>query len=123
MQRDNLSGAESKELIAKAMKKISDWKMISFSLNRRIQLCETVEDVQLAHLYQLYERNLRAYNAVDFDDLIVMPTRFFRKMLRCEKNGKTVSVIYWSMNIKIPTPHNIPGQTSGWSDGAVHRRW
>ncbi len=26
MQRDNMSGAESKELIAKAMKKISDWK-------------------------------------------------------------------------------------------------
>jgi hypothetical protein len=26
MHRDNLSGAESKELIAKAMKMISDWK-------------------------------------------------------------------------------------------------
>ena len=28
MHRDNLSGAESKELIAKAMKMISDWKTI-----------------------------------------------------------------------------------------------
>jgi len=45
MHRDNLSGAESKELIAK----------------------------------ELYERNLRAYNAVDFDDLIVMPTRLLQE--------------------------------------------
>ncbi|MBR7539320.1 UvrD-helicase domain-containing protein, partial [Mycobacterium tuberculosis] len=29
--------------------------------------------------YQLYERNLRAYNAVDFDDLIVMPTRLLQE--------------------------------------------
>lgn len=41
--------------------------------------CETPEDVQFAHLYQLYERNLRAYNAVDFDDLIVMPTRLLQE--------------------------------------------
>lgn len=79
MQRDNLSGAESKELIAKAMKKISDWKNDLVLPEQAHSTCETVDDVQLAHLYQLYERNLRAYNAVDFDDLIVMPTRLLQE--------------------------------------------
>ena len=79
MQRDNLSGAESKELIAKAMKKISDWKNDLIIPEQAHSVCETVEDVQLAHVYQLYERNLRAYNAVDFDDLIVLPTRLLQE--------------------------------------------
>ncbi len=79
MQRDNLSGAESKELIAKAMKKISDWKNDLIVPEQAHSTCETVEDVQFAHLYQLYERNLRAYNAVDFDDLIVLPTRLLQE--------------------------------------------
>lgn len=78
MHRDNLANAESKELIAKAMKKISDWKNDLILPEQAHSTCETPEDVQLAHLYQLYERNLRAYNAVDFDDLIVMPTRLLQ---------------------------------------------
>ncbi|HGH1348781.1 DNA helicase Rep [Acinetobacter baumannii] len=79
MHRDNLSGAESKELIVKAMKKISDWKNDLILPEQAHSTCETPEDVQFAHLYQLYERNLRAYNAVDFDDLIVMPTRLLQE--------------------------------------------
>ena len=79
MHRDNLSGAESKELIAKAMKKISDWKNDLIVPEQAHSTCETPEDVQFAHLYQLYERNLRAYNAVDFDDLIVLPTRLLQE--------------------------------------------
>jgi ATP-dependent DNA helicase Rep len=58
MHRDNLSGAESKELIAKAMKKISDWKNDLIVPEQAHTTCETPEDVQFAHLYQLYERNL-----------------------------------------------------------------
>ena len=79
MHRDNLSGAESKELIAKAMKMISDWKNDLIAPEQAHTTCETPEDIQFAHLYQLYERNLRAYNAVDFDDLIVMPTRLLQE--------------------------------------------
>ena len=81
MHRDNLSGAESKELIARAMKMISDWKNDLIPPEQAHTTCETPEDVQMAHLYQLYERNLRAYNAVDFDDLIVMPTRLLQENL------------------------------------------
>ena len=79
MQRDNMSGAESKELIAKAMKRISEWKNDLIVPEQVHSACETPEDVHFAHLYQLYERNLRAYNAVDFDDLIAMPTRLLQE--------------------------------------------
>lgn len=81
MQRDNLSGAESKELINKAIRKISDWKNDLILPPQAISTCETNEDLQLAHLYELYERNIRAYNAVDFDDLIVLPTRLLQDNL------------------------------------------
>ena len=48
MHRDNLSGAESKELIAKAMKKISDWKNDLIVPEQAHTTCETPEDVQFA---------------------------------------------------------------------------
>lgn len=79
MHQDNLSGAESKDLIAKAMRQISDWKNDLIVPEQAHSVCETEEDVRFAHLYQLYERNLRAYNAVDFDDLIVMPARLLQE--------------------------------------------
>ncbi len=78
MQRDNLSGAESKELINKAIRRISDWKNDLLDPQQAIATAESPEDLQLAHLYELYERNIRAYNAVDFDDLIVLPTRLLQ---------------------------------------------
>jgi len=78
MQRDNLSGAESKELIAKAMRRISDWKNDLMVPAQAISTAVDNDDLQLAHLYELYERNLRAYNAVDFDDLIALPTRLLQ---------------------------------------------
>ncbi|WP_410210539.1 UvrD-helicase domain-containing protein [Aquirhabdus sp.] len=78
MQRDNLSGADSKELIAKAMRRISDWKNDLLLPAQAISTAIDNEDLQLAHLYELYERNIRAYNAVDFDDLIALPTRLLQ---------------------------------------------
>jgi ATP-dependent DNA helicase Rep len=78
MVRDNLSGAESKELIAKAMRRISDWKNDLMVPAQAISTATDNEDLQLAHLYELYERNIRAYNAVDFDDLIALPARLLQ---------------------------------------------
>src|SRR5690606_13272139 len=79
MHRDNLSGAESNELIAKAMKMISDWKNALITPEQAHTTCENAEDVQFEHSSQLYQRNLRGYNAVDFDHLIVMPTRLLQE--------------------------------------------
>ena len=60
MHRDNLSGADSKELIGKAMRRISDWKNDLIEPAQAVSTAETPEDLQLAHLYEPYERNIRA---------------------------------------------------------------
>lgn len=78
MHKDNLAGADSKELIGKAMRRISDWKNDLLLPAQAMSTAETPEDLHLAQLYALYERNIRAYNAVDFDDLIALPTRLLQ---------------------------------------------
>jgi ATP-dependent DNA helicase Rep len=78
MMRDNLSGAESRELVGKAIKFISDWKNDLIDPDKAMETLEDPEDMIFATLYALYERNLRAYNAVDFDDLIVLPAKILR---------------------------------------------
>ncbi len=78
MQRDNLSGAESKELVALAIRRISAWKNDLIEPPQAIATAVDVDELRLAHLYELYERNIRAYNAVDFDDLISLPTRLLQ---------------------------------------------
>ncbi|MDO5652427.1 MAG: exodeoxyribonuclease V subunit gamma [Moraxella sp.] len=79
MQRDNMSGAESKEFSAKAIKMISDWKNDLVPPESALETLSDPEDMMFAHLYGLYERHLRAYNAVDFDDLIVLPAKILKE--------------------------------------------
>ncbi len=79
MQRDNLSGAESREFAGKAIKMISDWKNDLIAPEAAAETLSDPEDMMFAHLYGLYERNLRAYNAVDFDDLIVLPVKILQE--------------------------------------------
>ncbi|MDO4251141.1 MAG: exodeoxyribonuclease V subunit gamma, partial [Moraxella sp.] len=79
MQKDNLSGAESREFSGKAIKMISDWKNDLIAPESALETLEDPEEAMFAHLYALYERHLRAYNAVDFDDLIVMPVKILKE--------------------------------------------
>lgn len=79
MVRDNLNGAERRELVHEAIKKISDWKNDLIAPKDAAETLDDPEDLGFVHLYELYERNLRAYNAVDFDDLIAMPVRILRE--------------------------------------------
>lgn len=79
MIRDNMSNAESRELIGKAIKMISDWKNDLIPPEKASETLDDPKDLLFATLYELYERNLRAYNAVDFDDLIVLPTRILQE--------------------------------------------
>lgn len=79
MIRDNMGNAESRELIGKAIKMISDWKNDLIPPEKASETLDDPKDLLFATLYELYERNLRAYNAVDFDDLIVLPTRILQE--------------------------------------------
>ena len=93
------SGAESRELVGKAIKMISDWKNDLIEPDKAMENLRRSKDMILP-LCALYERNLRAYNAVDFDDLIVLPTKYCVKTESCVINGKTVFVICSSMSIR-----------------------
>ncbi len=79
MIRDNMSGAESRELVGKAIKIISDWKNNLIPPEKAADTLSDPEDMLFVTLYEMYERNLRAYNAVDFDDLIVLPTKILQE--------------------------------------------
>ncbi|MTW21668.1 UvrD-helicase domain-containing protein [Allochromatium palmeri] len=58
--------------------RISRWKNDGVDPEQAAQGAEDAFEARLAALYADYERRLRIYNAVDFDDLILTPTRLFR---------------------------------------------
>ncbi|MCU0834879.1 MAG: UvrD-helicase domain-containing protein, partial [Chromatiaceae bacterium] len=55
--------------------RISRWKNDLTTPEQAARLAEDPYEAHLAELYAAYERSLRAYNAVDFDDLIGIPVR------------------------------------------------
>ena len=59
---------------------ISRWKNDSISVEQAFE--QSAEDEHLqqaARLYEQYQRQIKAYNAVDFDDLIVLPVQLFKQ--------------------------------------------
>lgn len=56
---------------------ISRWKNDFISVEQANQSAVTAEEKLAARLYEQYQRQIKAYNAVDFDDLIVLPVRLF----------------------------------------------
>ena len=58
---------------------ISDWKN-SLILPEQAQFeAKEPEDVLAASVYESYQRHLQAFNAVDFDDLILLPVKLFQE--------------------------------------------
>ena len=58
--------------------RISNWKNELIQPATALSRAGNSEEVRAANLYTAYERHLRAYNAVDFDDLILLPTLMLR---------------------------------------------
>lgn len=58
---------------------ISRWKNDFISPEQAMHIAKTPQELQAAKLYEKYQRQLKAYNAVDFDDLIVLPTQLFEQ--------------------------------------------
>ncbi|NQX88322.1 MAG: UvrD-helicase domain-containing protein, partial [Halioglobus sp.] len=71
-------GAEGEQagLIAQ---RVSSWKNDRILPEDAIESAETPADILCAEAYQRYNRALKAYNALDFDDLILLPTLLFEK--------------------------------------------
>ncbi|MDG6778964.1 DNA helicase Rep [Thiomicrorhabdus sp. zzn3] len=56
---------------------ISNWKNAHISPERALEMAEDAQQQARAILYQAYQKQIKAYNAVDFDDLIGLPVKLF----------------------------------------------
>jgi len=65
---------EDKEKLKLLSAQISNWKNDLVLPERAKRLANTPDEVLHANCYEHYQRHLRAYNALDFDDLILLPT-------------------------------------------------
>ena len=71
--------AESdKALLSKLQNQISQWKNDLILPEQAIAQANEQELLVFAKVYEKYARSMRAYNAVDFDDLILIPTLLLR---------------------------------------------
>ncbi|MBV5310277.1 UvrD-helicase domain-containing protein [Chromatium okenii] len=72
----SIPAAENISLSA-VQQRISKWKNDFVDPDQALSGAEDAFETRLAELYADYERSLNAYNAVDFDDLILRPARLF----------------------------------------------
>ncbi|MGD8690421.1 MAG: UvrD-helicase domain-containing protein, partial [Gammaproteobacteria bacterium] len=74
--------AESRDLagiVDQVQSRISSFKSDLISPDVAIAMAEDEEGMRAARAYAEYERFLRAYNAMDFDDLIARPVHLFEQ--------------------------------------------
>lgn len=62
-----------------AQNTISNWKNDLVIPSQALSRAKDENEQHIARIYEAYEKALRAYNAVDFDDLILLPVRLFRE--------------------------------------------
>ncbi len=58
---------------------ISRWKNDFISPQKAYEIASTPQELLAAKVYERYQRQLKAYNALDFDDLIVLPVQLFNE--------------------------------------------
>jgi len=73
-----LLGSPDKQEIRTAQSVMSNWKAAFLTPAQAQSLAENEEQQRLALLYQRYQETLRAYQSVDFDDLIRLPVELFQ---------------------------------------------
>ena len=71
-------GDAADEQIRTVVTLISSWKNQFITPAQALTLAATPDEALAAKLYESYQRNLKAFNAVDFDDLIMLPARLFQ---------------------------------------------
>ena len=69
-------GAEGDQAVV-IQQRISNWKNDRVAPQEALAAAKSPADILCAQAYQRYNRALKAYNALDFDDLILTPTVLF----------------------------------------------
>ena len=72
-------GDENTDSLNYFQMEISNWKNAMLSPEQAVMQAKTPEDLVLANVYSVYNRYLKAYNALDFDDLILKPVELFNE--------------------------------------------
>ena len=67
------------KLIDTVQNTISNWKNALLEPGNATSVANSTGEQGIAMLYERYQRALKAYNAVDFDDLIMTPVMLFRQ--------------------------------------------
>lgn len=70
--------SDSGEDVADVQMAISNWKNDMLCPDRAASRAKDEREQMMAQVYKLYNRYLKAYNAVDFDDLILLPVTLFQ---------------------------------------------
>lgn len=81
-----------KQLLRQTQWQISNWKNAFVNPDQAKATADEELTVAAAKVYQLYQQSLKAYQAVDFDDLIKLPVELF------EQNPETLQK--WQMKLK-----------------------
>jgi len=72
-------GEENSDRINMIQMQISSWKNDMLAPDQVLANAKTADDQVMAKVYEMYNRYLKAYNALDFDDLIWLPVQLFQK--------------------------------------------
>jgi ATP-dependent DNA helicase Rep len=71
LTEDQLDG--DKELLSQLLSAISNWKNDMLTPAEALETAQGEQYQLFAHCYDMYQKQMTAYNALDFDDLILMP--------------------------------------------------
>ncbi len=72
-------GSSGRDAVFKAQHQISLWKNNLLAPDEVFALCEDAWQSHIAQVYAMYQATLQHYQAVDFDDLIRLPTLLLRE--------------------------------------------
>lgn len=64
-----------KDTLKRLQSQISNWKNAMLTPQQALSHATTPDEEEFAEFYRRYQQNMRACNALDFDDLILLPTQ------------------------------------------------
>jgi ATP-dependent DNA helicase Rep len=73
-----LTNSGDKQEIRDVQTQLSNWKSAFISPEQAVVVADSAEAEAYARIYMRYQETLRAYQAVDFDDLIHLPVALFK---------------------------------------------